>query len=262
MNAGYPGTHTAEELGAFKKYGLQSHPDTLVLGFFAGNDFFDGDPNRKRIVVDGEFMDIDRRHEHVFLGRPIVFKSRLWMLIQDRLKTWQSMDATHGTTEGPSFTQDVYDNICAVHLMFYDKKLQQKGIWKANIQYILGAMGDMQQLCQSHGIDFRVAIFPCEEQVDPKVFQEVVSTHHLTAADYDLDTPQRLVLEYTAQHHIPTLDMLQEFRRRCAEGASLYIPRNTHLSNAGNELAASLISAWLHPVLARGLQAATAARGN
>ena len=54
VNAGYPMTHTAEQLVMLKKYGLQYHPDLVILGFFVGNDFIDGNPNRKRIVLNGE----------------------------------------------------------------------------------------------------------------------------------------------------------------------------------------------------------------
>ena len=63
INTGYPGTHTGEQLIMLKKFALQYHPDLVILGFFAGNDFFDADPNRKRIVVNKYFHDIDKRYE-------------------------------------------------------------------------------------------------------------------------------------------------------------------------------------------------------
>ena len=37
INAGYPMTHTGEQFAMLKKYGLQYHPDLVILGFFIGN---------------------------------------------------------------------------------------------------------------------------------------------------------------------------------------------------------------------------------
>ena len=61
INAGYPMTHTGEQFAMLKKYGMQYHPDRVLVGFFTGNDFIDADPNRKRIVVNDTYFDIDRR---------------------------------------------------------------------------------------------------------------------------------------------------------------------------------------------------------
>lgn len=71
INTGYPMTHTAEQLEMLKKYGLQYNPDLVFLSFFIGNDFVDADPNRKRIVVNDVYFDIDKRRELTFLGYPI-----------------------------------------------------------------------------------------------------------------------------------------------------------------------------------------------
>ncbi len=88
INAGYPMTHTGEQLALLKKFVLQYEPDMVVLGFFAGNDFVDGDPYRKRIVLNETFIDIDRREETVFLGYPILARSRLLEFLRQRLKVF------------------------------------------------------------------------------------------------------------------------------------------------------------------------------
>src|SRR5437870_1406674 len=84
INTGYPGTHTGEQLVMLKKYGLQYNPDLVILGFFAGNDFFDADSNRKRIVVNSCFVDIDKHHEHRVFGYPIIFHSRLLVFLKQK----------------------------------------------------------------------------------------------------------------------------------------------------------------------------------
>ena len=91
INAGYPMTHTAEQLVMLKKYGLQYHPDLVILGFFVGNDFIDGNPNRKRIVVNDLYIDIDKRREHIILGYPIVFQSRLLVYVKQKYKIFTEL---------------------------------------------------------------------------------------------------------------------------------------------------------------------------
>lgn len=86
INTGYPGTHTGEQLVVLKKYGLQYNPDLVILAFFAGNDFFEADPNRKRIVVNGCLVDIDKRHEHRFLGYPVITRSRALVFLKQNTR--------------------------------------------------------------------------------------------------------------------------------------------------------------------------------
>ena len=84
INTGYPGTHTGEQLIMLKKYALQYNPDLVILGFFAGNDFFDAGANRKRLLVNGCFVDIDKRYEYRFLGYPVITQSRALVLLKQK----------------------------------------------------------------------------------------------------------------------------------------------------------------------------------
>ena len=85
INAGYPMTHAGEQLIMLQKFGLQYQPDVVILGIFVGNDFIDADPYRKRIVVNDTQIDIDKRKEIQIFGYPIIFKSRLWMFIEQKI---------------------------------------------------------------------------------------------------------------------------------------------------------------------------------
>lgn len=90
INAGYPGTHTGEQLALLKKYAIQYNPDLVILGFFAGNDVKDADPKRKRIIINDLYVDIKRDEELIIFGYPIIKQSRLWLFIQQKWKIWQS----------------------------------------------------------------------------------------------------------------------------------------------------------------------------
>ena len=247
LNVGYPMTHTAEELGLFRKQGLQLKPDLLVLGFFCGNDFADGDPHRKRIVVNGTYFDIDSRHEHRLLGYPLLPQSRVIMSLKQIFKTWRSIDrSTTADKQASGFTPEVYNQIVGSHLSLFNTRMAGEGKLKENVDYILGALRDMAAVCEQNHIAFRVGILPAEEQVDPKVFNDAVVTQHLEAEEYDLAQADRWVQGTCDELHVPALDMRQAFANH-TKNARLYIPRNTHWNEAGNTLAAELELAWLKP---------------
>ncbi|MFQ5741243.1 MAG: hypothetical protein ACE5JX_19775 [Acidobacteriota bacterium] len=86
ISAGYPQTHTAEQLALLEKYGLQYNPDLVVVGFYAGNDFFDAHPGRKRIVVGSVPVDVyeGRDFYATLLGQPLVFRSRLFLFLREK----------------------------------------------------------------------------------------------------------------------------------------------------------------------------------
>jgi hypothetical protein len=86
ISAGYSQTHTAEQLAMLKKFGLQYNPDLVVLGFFTGNDFFDGHPYRKRIVYGGAVTDVytNKSFYTTVLGKPLMLKSRLLLFLRER----------------------------------------------------------------------------------------------------------------------------------------------------------------------------------
>ena len=74
-----------------KKYGLQYKPDLVVLGFYAGNDFFDAHPSRKRIVVGSVPVDVYEGQDFytTLLNQPLVFRSRLLLFAQEKWKVYK-----------------------------------------------------------------------------------------------------------------------------------------------------------------------------
>jgi hypothetical protein len=108
----------------------------------------------------------------------------------------------------------------------------------------------MNELLKSKGIKFMVAIYPDEFQVNPIQFDSLVQKFRLTREDYDLDLAQNLLKTFLESKQIPYLDMLDRFRTE-EKQRELYLFRNTHWNDAGNELAAQILYEYLseHPRL-------------
>jgi hypothetical protein len=245
INAGYPQTHPGEELAMLKKYGLQYNPDLVVLGFFMGNDFFDGDPDRKRIVVNGIYVDISRRREMRILGYPIVPQSRLLLLLQQKYKVYAESrraerDGRDQHGQRGVLSEETYLLIEKGRLEFFSFSHLRSGTYQSRIDYILRCISEMNELLKSRRIKFVVAIYPDVFQVNEKVLQTVLERFGLAREDYDLDPGRRLLKPFLDGRDIPYIDLTDRFR---AEGTKqdLYLFRGTHWNSAGNRLAADIL---------------------
>lgn len=245
VNAGYPGTHTGEQLEMLKKYGLQYNPDLVVLGFFVGNDFVDADPNRKRIVVNGIYMDISRKREHRLLGYPVIPKSRLLLLIKQKYKVYSELRKAGKETSGPrgqarTFSEETYLGIERLRLEFFNSTPSRAKRLQGNVDYILHGISEMDALLKSRNIKFVVAIYPDEFQVNEPLLKAVFAKYKLKPEDYDLRFAQNQLKQFLESKGIPFIDFLDRFQ---AEGRKkdLYMLRNSHWNAAGNQLAAEIL---------------------
>jgi hypothetical protein len=250
INVGYPMTHTGEQLAMLKKYALQYNPDLVILGFFAGNDFFEADPNRKRIIVDDVYVDIDKRGERRFLGYPMLAQSRLLLFIKQKYQIYmetrgaqreaQELAASIGQpVKAGTLTEETLLRIERAKLEFCNVKTPEKQFQK-NIDHIFQSIIEMNDLLQSRNIRFAVAIYPGEIQVDPNLFNAVSERFKLNKADYNLRSAQDLLGSFLHARGIRYLDLLDQF---AAEGQKqkLYLFRDTHWNSAGNRLAADIL---------------------
>jgi len=245
INGGYPGTHTGEELAMLKKYGLQYDPDLVVLGFFVGNDFVDANPDRKRIVVNGSYVDISKRREHKLLGYPIIAQSRLLLFIEQKYRVYAESRRAQTEARGQpaqlgTFSEETYLGIERARLEFFSSNPASLKAWQANIDYIFQSISEMDALLKSRNIKFVVAIYPDEFQVNDAVLKAIFEKYKLNPADYDLHLAQNLLKSFLQSKGIPFIDFLDRFR---AEGKEhdLYSLRDTHWNAAGIQLAADIL---------------------
>ncbi|MBD2314658.1 hypothetical protein H6G20_23600 [Desertifilum sp. FACHB-1129] len=249
INTGYPMTHTGEQLIVLQKYGLQYNPDLVVLGFFAGNDFIDADPYRKRIVVNDTQIDIDKRREVRFLGYPIIGRSRLVLFVQQKYQVFREMmkieQAAHANESAPiTFSEETFLQIELARMEFCHLEKQSQGYYQANIDYILNSVSQMNEILKARDIQFIVALYPDEFQVNSELQNTLFERFDLNREDYDLECFQKILIEHLEKENIPYLDLLQPFQA-ASQTQSLYLLRDTHWNAEGNQLAANLLYEYL-----------------
>jgi hypothetical protein len=235
-----------------KKYGLQFEPDQVVLGFFAGNDFVDADPNRKRIVLNDTYIDIDKRHEISLFGYPIVHRSRFFMFLHQKYTIFREQlrnrSAAYPEEAAPvgTFSEDTFLSIERSRMDYCNLKSQ--GRYAANIEFIFQSLREMRNVLKARGVGLLVAIFPDAFQVEDQLSGAVINRFNLDRNDYDLDLMQKDLRAFLESENIPYVDMLEKFRG-AGKQESLYLPRDTHWNSAGNHLAATILDERLARVV-------------
>ncbi len=248
INAGYPMTHTAEQLVMLKKYGLQYHPDLVILGFFVGNDFIDGNPNRKRIVVNDLYIDIDKRREHIILGYPIVFQSRLLLYVKQKYKIFTELRKAAATEprqqlsqeQRGTFAEGTFLDMERGRLEFFNINSSRKRRFQQNINYILQSIAEMDALLKSRNIKFIVAIYPDVFQINKTLLKVIFDRFRLRIEDYDLDLVQNILKSFLQSKDISYIDFTDRFRSEGQE-KDLYLLRDSHWNRSGNQLAADIL---------------------
>ncbi|CDM97441.1 MULTISPECIES: alginate O-acetyltransferase AlgX-related protein [Limnospira] len=261
INAGYPGTHTAEQLALLKKYGLQYNPHLVVLGFFVGNDFLDADPYRKRIIVNDLYIDIDRRQELIIFGYPIIPKSRLLLFIQQKYKIFReaarsqqshqlSQSQLVATTEAIALDEpetspgilslEKFLDVERGRMSFCNIEKLQNGDRDANINYILDSISEMNAILQARNIKFIVAIYPDEYQVNDHLLNQLQSTFYLNLDDYDITCQQNILISHLESNNIPYIDLTPRFRVE-QQNRHLYLFQEPHWNSHGNKLAKDIL---------------------
>lgn len=248
ISAGYPMTHTGEQLAMLKKFGLQYNPDLVILGFFVGNDFFDADPNRKRIVVNDLYIDIDKRHEHRILGYPIIPQSRLLLFVYKKYKVLKKLREAEREAENRHFPKEQhgtmsetrYLHVERAHLEFFNLNSFREGRFQPNINYILQCISEMDTLLKSRNFKFVVAIYPDEFQINRTLLKTIFEKFSLNQKAYDLDLAQKILRSFLESRSIPCIDLTDQFRVE-GQNKDLYKFRDTHWNKAGNQLAADIL---------------------
>jgi hypothetical protein len=253
INAGYSMTHTGEQLPLLEKFGLLYAPDLVVLGFTAENDFFDATPTRKRIVVNGLYVDIDPRSERSLFGYPLLPTSRLLLFVSQQMRIRSELARGRSETEmlglpddQPVFSEETFLHLQGQRMQFCRLSDLRQGVYSANVAYIFRSLQGMKALLDEHGIPLLVVMIPGEFQVDVPLQEKIFARFQLDRSDYDLDCPQKLLTRYMRESGIAYLDLMPEFRRS-QQTEMLYVYRDGHWNAAGNRLAAEILFEELRP---------------
>ena len=212
VNTGYPGTNTREQLAMLEKFAMRYEPDIVLLGFFLGNDFLDAQPYRKRIVVNDTFFEVDARELRTFWGYPLVPQWRLRQFARQKIKELGVLLSLRATAppegSGQAFPESQFLGIEQNRLTAFHRSFERD----PRVAVVKMAVSDMQALLSASDVEFHVALYPDEFQVDAELLERVYSASDLDRSEFDLDLLPRLLIEHLRAESIPYVDLTPTFR--------------------------------------------------
>lgn len=219
-----------EYLEVFKRFGKTYNPDIVILSFFVGNDYG---------LDKGELL----RYKDTRLRGHDVF---LFNWIHNELKTiqyhWEVAKETQaGDKENGVFPKYMFLQLEKGRLDFISR---YDSVLHTNLPIVIDLLDQFRSEVASTGAKFIIVIHPDQFQVEASLRQQLTNTFSIKWQSYDLDLPQRLLTNFCNQKHIACLDLLPVFRSR-GEHGGLYARRDTHYSEAGNQLAAQELFLYL-----------------
>lgn len=192
--------------------GLALHPDLVLVSFFMGNDFIEGDQRQPWSYV-------------------LAFARYLWA---EKPRGTLVRGSGAYQDDAPSFEPARYLEIESQRATIFRKGNPDFDVWLTSV---VGNLGRMKRLCDARGSGFLVLVLPDEMQVSPELQAEVFAGR---TGEFDLELPNRRLAQALERAGLAHFDLLEAFRA-AGRGARLYKPRDTHWNVAGNRLAADLI---------------------
>ncbi len=253
VNLGYSGIGPQFELRIWQLEGSTLRPDLVILAFYVGNDFLDGQASlRAGNPVDAlaEYSYLVRVGRNLY--RHKVAEETLTTGLRDVKEHPDSRSEAVGGVElfgydriydsnQPSMPLTTFVRVTASRMdLFHSSNQSRLDLEFGRIARILT---EIHKGVERSGAEFLMMIIPAEFQVDPEVARAAADLLEMPLSDFDLDRPQRLVTEFCKKTGIECIDLLPAFREAGIR-RKLYRKQNTHWNVEGNALAVEELMNW------------------
>jgi hypothetical protein len=251
INAGVSGYGTAQELVMLRSVGWSYEPDVVVLSFYMNDvgDNDDGYARRPRFSLeDGRLVsqapvagvaEIESLPATRFLNA----HSRLFRFVREKLVRGAATRALLARLDliNPTVLEAdaAYRGWLAIFLRDGDPNAERE--WRLTKALIR----QLRDEVMARGARFAVMIIPMEGQVYPERFPTFWRQYY-PDRDYDLEKPDRALVEFLARERIPALDLLPTLRAHAARGdADLYRPGDIHWTPKAHAIAGAALTEFL-----------------
>ena len=245
VNAGMEAMGPGYYWHILKKYGDLFKPELVLIGFFVGNDFEEADFS----VYIGNFISEPKNLYKRYSGYDQFRHLRLYRLLKNKYTRYRETqlrqeEAKHQPAqEVGTFSQATFLEVEKKRSWMFDKKNSK--LLKQQWGECSGIILKMKDWCDRRKVKLVIAILPEQFQVDQALRDAVLTKYkHIAAENLDLSYPNNLIVDFCRTHDINCLDMLEQFQEQ-GKTRQLYMLRDSHWNEAGNRLAADLISEYL-----------------
>lgn len=235
INMGIPAAGPENYLGLLKNDAVRLKADMVYVVFFIGNDIVQSHPDfttkillgsAREVLVRPDLLGLDKEYSYVY--RMARAGTRL---IVERYLTEKEA--------GASFSRGTYFSIEKQRSAVFEKDMSR--YVEEGYMGSIRLLSELSDTATSQGMSFRVILAPDEIQVDKQLRDAVSSVHHMEQDKYDFKQPQRIISEKLREKGISFIDLLPAFEE-AGKTRILYRKYDSHWNEAGNKLAADIIS--------------------
>jgi hypothetical protein len=251
----------------YQEHGRKYHPDLVVLGITLGNDITPRDYKKTLLPVSDGSEDgttrltrsqrpaAQKRHDLLLPAEAYRKQVVGDFLLDIELAGRRSLArrfANCGNTvppaigkPGPNRPYHVYagGNLTSLGII-YSPVLPEVDHWFHEFREIVQGL---KKQVAANGSELLLVLFPTRCQVDDRDWQALTRFYCLDASKFDLDYPNRRILEACRQDEISCLDLTPYFREVIQEhGDHLYMARgDMHFNVKGQALAAQRLGEFI-----------------
>lgn len=258
FNLGDVGLGPQDELKILQQYGLNKHPQWVILAYFEGNDLYDAASYEQATPF-------------------LLFRFGRYILDQS-VKAWHDRTSDVAGATAPSKyrypimitinNKDIETTFFSYYISWLS--LDGEAIEASKNYGLVGAtILKMRELSEENNAQFLMVYVPSKEHIylpyvtdhdtQVSVFSDVPtieldSTGFLQFASEKatpelthkhMDDQAELLADFAAENEIRFLDLTPVFQQEASNGVALYYPYDTHWNQVGHDLAAETISKYI-----------------
>lgn len=237
LGAGHPGYAR----WALERKGLRLSPDAVVLGLTLGNDLQSSWAARRGLKPQA--LEHLLLPDDAFLGSlellPLALDRSLssWRSYRRLTSLWRAETIAPWFAEAPRRVH-VFDPGHGLGFFYVRQRL---AVVADAIKTTLDDLAAIQASCASRGAPFVVALFPQRFQVQPREWPATLWTWGLDKDAFDLEAPNRALLDGCRSRGIECVDLLSDLRVACEGGC--HLPEgDMHWNERGHAAAAAALA--------------------
>jgi lysophospholipase L1-like esterase len=247
LNLGVPGYNTRQELAQLASLGPELAPDLVLVGCYLGNDPSGNltrrsPPARVRfgvLVAAGENESDWRVTLRAFTFKYSLIARHIRAKLKSRNLT--AVRNSEGGVIGAVCETLAWDAGSALDLF----RAHPTADVDEAFRLTEAALADIASRARDLGARTAVVLLPAPLQYDPRFLALAHDACGIDPAEYDVDRPNRLLLDAGARDGYPVLDLTPAFRARQTSDLAALLYTDVHFNAAGHALAAEEIAVFL-----------------
>lgn len=230
LNMGIPAAGPVDYLSLLINEGIDLKPDIVLIMLYLGDDFYNG----------------GKRYQWYSHSAAATLLNGV---IMNRCPPRGRMFATGFYSEArPLRTEKAYVEMMATYNG--DMFIKNNRRFIRDFRSVINLMERMKSICDSRRIGLAAVLCPSDVQIYPDLRLKVLKKMNVPESRYDIQLPDRMMKDELLKLDIPSIDLLEYFSRKYAEGQKHFNQGNDpHWNRYGNKFAADLLLPWLTGII-------------